>query len=175
MEELKRKKFQQYYEQYYTQVYRYIVKKTSNFSCAEDLAMDCFMSCYQKFDSFDPSRASFGTWLYVVVNNKLKNYYRDNKRTEELDESFELPGHFDDEVVGAEYLAGLRKHLAVALHTLSPVEQTIIVHKFFKNETAPKIAEVVGLSPVNVRVHVSRALKKLKEYFTEHGIEWEGL
>ena len=175
MEETKRKEFQQHFENYYTQVYRYILKKISNLSQAEDMAMDCFVSCYQKFESFDPSRASFGTWLYVIVNNKLKNYYRDHKITEELDESVELPGHFADEIVTAEYLAGLRKHLAQALHTLSQIEQTIIVHKFFKNKTSPQIAEIVGLSPVNVRVHLSRALKKLKQYFVDYNIEWEEL
>lgn len=49
--------------------------------------MDTFAVCFQKFDSFDPAKASFGTWLYAIANNKLKNYYRDHKIFDEIDET----------------------------------------------------------------------------------------
>ena len=77
--------FEEYYNKYYSQAYGYIYKKIADSFLAEDFAMEAFVACYQKFDEFDPEIASFQTWLYVIINNKLKNYYRDRKQTENID------------------------------------------------------------------------------------------
>lgn len=165
--------FEEYYERYYSQVYKYILKKILDVSLAEDLAMDAFVSCYQRFDDFDETKASFGTWIYVIVNNKLKNYYRDRKIAEELNESAELLVHFEDELIASEYLSAMRNELAGALNSLPEVQRSIVIHKYFDNKNANEIAQIVGLTPVNVRVQLSRALQKLKDYFTKKNIKWE--
>lgn len=165
--------FEEYFEQYYQQVFHYLIKKVSSVQAAEDLAMDTFTVCLQKFDSFDPTRASFGTWLYVIANNKLKNYYRDHKIFDEMDETYSLQEDFEDSILAAEYLSSMRDALCDALETLPQVQREIVIYKYFHNKNSNEIALLVGLTPGNVRQQLSRTLGKLKEYFKRHNIRWE--
>ena len=48
--------------------------------------MDVFTACYKNYSNYDPQKASLGTWVYTVANNRLKNYYRDRKELAQLDE-----------------------------------------------------------------------------------------
>ena len=77
--------FDDFYKEYYNQVYWYIYKKINHIENAQDLAGDVFCSCYKNFNNYDPQKSSITTWLYVIVNNRLKNYYRDRKITVPLD------------------------------------------------------------------------------------------
>lgn len=165
--------FEEYFQKYYQKVFGYVFKKVANYSVAEDITMEVFLSCYKNFDSFDPQKASFQTWLYVIVNNKLKNYYRDKKEYDDIDECMEYVGSFEDDIIAAENLKNMRDTLAKALNTLSESQKSIIIMKYFKNMQALEIGEKLGLSSGNVRVQLSRALNKLRDYFKKQGIEWE--
>ena len=69
----------------------------------------------------------------------------------------------------------MRNILADGLMTLPEKKKQIVILKYFKNKKATEIAEILGISPVNVRVQLSRALEKLKLYFETHGSTWQGL
>lgn len=169
--------FEYYYNKYYTQVYLYVYKKISNLHDAEDLAQDAFVSAYAKFDSFDPARASFQTWIYIIVGNKLKNHYRDRKVGIALDDPEQTvePAEegFEDEMVEAAYLAEMRSSLAAALEELSEIQRQIVIASYFKNQTSGEIAFALGLTDGNVRVQLSRAIGKMRTYFEKRNIAWE--
>ena len=111
MENQKEKEFEGYYLKHYHRVYRYVLKRVYNDQIAEDLTMDVFYSVWSKFEQFDETKASFQTWLYVIVNNKLKNYYRDHKELIELNESILIEDDQADDVITAIHLQYLRDHL----------------------------------------------------------------
>lgn len=173
MELSKEKEFEQYYLEYYPQVYGYIIKKIFSEQAAEDLTMDVFYSVWNKFDSFDESKATFQTWLYVIVNNKLKNYYRDRKEIVELDESLVSENDQADEVIESIQLQYLRDHLYIAIKSLSELQRQIVIYKYFNEMNASEIAYHIGLSPGNVRIHLKRALDKIRDYFKKNNIRWE--
>ena len=77
--------FESFYTKYYDRVYWYIFKRVNHIEESQDLTADIFCACYKYFDSYDPEKSSVGTWLYVIVNNKLKNYYRAKKSDISLD------------------------------------------------------------------------------------------
>lgn len=168
-----KKSFEEYFEQYYQQVFRYLIKKTSSTSTAEDVAMDSFAVCWEKFDAYDPAKASFGTWLYVIVNNKLKNYYRDYKIVGEIDETSSVQEDFEDSLVEAEYLSTMRDALCDALEALPEAQRRIVIYKYFDNKNSNEIALLTGLTPGNVRQQLSRTLEKLRVYFQIHNVKWE--
>lgn len=163
--------FEEYYTKYYPKVYAFVLKRIRNPEQSEDLTMEIFSKCCDKFGEFDASRASFGTWVYAVTKNRLKNYYRDKKEFEELDENIEYAGGFEDEIVAAEYINNMRGVLADALETLSDTQRRVIVLKYFKNMNSTETARLTGLSAVNVRVNLSRGIARLKEYFKDHDID----
>lgn len=165
--------FESYYNKCYKLVVNYITKKIQNAQDAEDLAMECFAKCYDNFDKFDESKASFQTWLFVIVNNKIKNYYRDKKVGEELDEALESEEQLEQTVVDAMYLSDMRKVLSQALLALNETQREIIIMKYYKNMTSVEIAEKMSMTAVNVRVTTTRAMTALRDYFSKNNIELE--
>ena len=169
--------FEFYYEKYYRQVYLFVYKKITNIQEAEDLTQDAFVSAYEKFDCFDPCKATFQTWIFFIVKNKLKNYYRDMKITVDIDspDQFIEPSadSFEDEMLDAEYLTQMRDFLADALENLNSIQKNIVISSYFKDMSSKEIAISMGMSDGNVRVQLSRAIKKMKEYFDKNNILWE--
>ena len=55
--------FEQVYRDYYLKVFRYVKQHTLSRQDAEDLTQEVFVACYRNFDSFDPQKASVGTWV----------------------------------------------------------------------------------------------------------------
>lgn len=163
--------FEKYFREHYRHVVGYIHKKINNLQEAEDIAMDCFTACYYRLDTFDESKASFATWLYAVVNNRIKNYYRDIKETDLLPE--DLAEDMESDWVQAEYLSQMRRELADALKGLPELQRKIVIYKYFYEMNSPQIAAAVGIEPGNVRVLLSRAVKKLNYIFSTKNLELE--
>lgn len=165
--------FEECFRAHYDKALRFVRKRVTDWQAAEDIVMDAFIACYEKYDSFDPERARFATWLYVVLKNKLKNYYRDNKLHEDLDDCEEAVGGFEDNLLAAETLHGFRQELARAMEELPETQKKIVQYKYFQNKNATEIAALTGLEPGNVRVQLSRALKKLRVHFEGKQMGWE--
>jgi len=165
--------FEEYFNRYYSQVLGYVIKKIGNYHNAEDLTMECFAICYRKFDEFDSQKASFGTWLYTIVNNKIKNYYRDNKHFEVINSNLNFSVNFSDDLEEASYIQHLRDILADALEQLNEVQRKIIIYKYYKKMNSNEIAQILGLSSGNVRVQLARTLEKMRRYFENNNIKWE--
>lgn len=173
MKREEKKAFEYYFEMYYQQAFKYTVKKVSDTSVAEDLVMDTFLICHQKFEEFDPERAKFATWLYVILNNKIKNYYRDKKEVIPLEDYPELVENAEDDMLAAIQIGQLRTILAEALEQLPELQRKLIILKYFQGRNSNEIALECGLTPGNVRVQLARSMKKLKKYFDNSGVEWE--
>ena len=166
--------FEAVYNRFYIPVYRFFLKRLANKEVCEDLTSDVFYSCLKKYDTYDPSKAAISTWIYTVANNKLKNYYRDRKENISIDdtENFrELPDTTDMD--GAVYLTQMKEHLSSALETVSDLESEIVKLRYFSGLNSDEIATRTGKSAGNVRVILSRTVKKLAEYFAEKGIAFE--
>jgi RNA polymerase sigma-70 factor (ECF subfamily) len=166
--------FETYFEKYYSQAIGYTCKKISNPQDAEDLVMETFYSCYNKFDAFDESKASFGTWFYVALNNRIKNYYRDTKSFDELDVNQASESSFEDEIAEAAELTSMREELAQALSQLNETQRKIVILKYFQDKNATEIAGELAMSSGNVRVQLNRAIQKIRVYFGDRQIVWEG-
>ena len=165
--------YEDYYKKYYASVLGYIRRRVHDISLAEDITMDVFLSGFEHFGSFDPNRASFATWIYTIASNKIKNFYRDQKDIEDIDDHDICDENFKNYMERAENIQSMRVHLADALDTLSEVQRKIVIYKFYYDYDSAVITQKVHLTPVNVRGHLSRALRKLKKYFKEKNIDWE--
>ena len=165
--------FEEYFQTYYQQAFKYAFKKVSDISIAEDITMDAFVACFNKFDSFDPQKASFATWLYVVLNNKIKNYYRGQKNEESIEDIGDIISAQEDEMIQSIHLSEMRTALALAIESLSNTQKQIVISKYFRDMSSDEIAADVGCTPGNVRVQLTRALKKIKNFFEEHNYKWE--
>ena len=166
--------FDVFYKEYYNQVYWYIYKKINHTEDSQDLAGDVFCACFKNFKNYDPEKSSITTWLYVIVNNRLKNYYRDRKISVPLDKQIDEKylQTDDDYISKAILLEDYRNMLADAISTLPEKYQLIVILKYFGEKQSEEISKIMNMSSVNVRVTLSRALKKISDYFESHG--WNG-
>ena len=171
-EVLTHQNFDAFYEEYYNQVYWYIYKKINHTEDAQDLAGDVFCACFKHFDKYDPEKSSLSTWLYTIVNNRLKNYYRDKKVMLSLDEQIDELASTDDDMEKTLLIEDYRDILADAISTLPEKYQLIVILKYFGEKRSEDIARIMDMTAVNVRVSLSRALKKINDYLVDHG--WNG-
>ncbi len=156
-----------FYKSYYQIVLKYIHKKISNLQDAEDLTHEVFISCYRNYDRYDPAKSSQKTWLFVIVCNRLKNYYRDHKTNDSLDDYIYLLEDDRSDIECSIMMEQYRSELAKALMKLSLVSRRVVVFKYFKHMSVNEIAEELGISKGNARVILSRALKTLSGLIPE--------
>lgn len=170
---MRNKEFEKYFNQYYDQAIGYTTKKVDDIDSAEDLVMSAFYACFSKYDTFDTEKATFATWFYFVLNNKIKNYYRDSKHHDDIEDVAVAVETFEDETVAAIELSNVRDKLKLALDSLNETQRKIVVLKYFQNLDAVEISKILGMSHSNVRVQLMRAIQKMRTYFEKNCIEWE--
>lgn len=153
--------FDDFYRKNYLLVYRYIKKKIFNAEDSEDLASVVFTYCYQNWDRYDPAKASLSSWLFMIVNSRLKNYYRDKKTFVDFDTLSFVIGDNQDSLDHAVELDDIRRALAEALKELPEKQSQLIIYKYFMNLTDNEIADKLMMTAGNVRVTCHRVLKRL--------------
>ena len=157
--------FEDFYQSNYSRVLNYVRNKITANEDAEDLVSEVFLYCYNNFASYDPEKSSITTWLYLIVNSRIKNYYRDHNVTyvdfeSVVDTMQDQDIDLDQEV----YIEQLHNALMTAIRSLPQRQQQIVMMRYFENRSSDEIASKLGLSPGNVRVLLSRALNKLSTF-----------
>ena len=166
--------FENVYISFYIRVFKFFTKRVNSKAECEDLTSEVFYSCLKNFNKYDPSKASLATWIYTVAWNKLKNYYRDKKETLSVeDASISSVLFHDTDMENAIFLTQMEKHLKVALKTVSERECIIVELRYFSGLNSDEVAKELGITAGNVRVILTRTLKKLAEYLENNGIRWE--
>lgn len=155
--------FEQVYDQHYFSVLRYVSRHISNRQDAEDLTGDAFLYCYSHYDDYDPAKSSLSTWLYLIVNSRLKNFYRDRKETADISDLEPFLAAEEDDMGKAVYLQQLRTQLAAAIRQLPERQQQVVILRYFREKSYAEIAESVGITEGNARVMANRALARLEQ------------
>lgn len=166
--------YEDFYRDNYGRVLYYVKNKINSVEDAEDLAGEVFMYCYSHYDDYDPEKSSITTWLYLIVNSRIKNFYRDHNVTyvdyEVVSETMQDQSIDLDEGV---YLEQLHGALMKAIKNLPERQQKIVMLRYFENCSSDEIAAQLGISPGNVRVLLSRALDKLSKMNDEYWKEFK--
>jgi len=130
---------------------------------AEEVAQDVFIKVYKSLKSFN-EKSKLSTWIYRITYNLSINRYRSQKRqpiTTEIDNSNENKlGHTKDAL---SELSEREKHKVInkAILTLPETEKIIITLYYYEELPIAEIAEIVGISPQNVKVKLFRSRQKL--------------
>lgn len=166
--------YEDFYSDNYSRVLYYVKNKINSAEDAEDLVSEVFMYCYSHYDDYDPEKSSIKTWLYLIVNSRIKNFYRDHNVTyvdyEVVSETMQDQSIDLDEGV---YLEQLHGALMKAIKSLPERQQKIVMMRYFENCSSEEIAARLGTSPGNVRVLLSRALDKLSKLNDDYWKEFK--
>lgn len=158
------------YCRYRDKVRQYISARVTNRSDAEDLVSETFLKVYEKFDSFDESRSSLSTWIYIITRNTVIDHFRRNHIHTELSES--LPGEacVEESIFREEAL----KTLAQALRRLDQRSRDLIILKYYKRMTLKDIASRLGISYAYVKILHKDALHRLRAFLNTETVNLGG-
>ena len=166
--------FESIYNRLYIPVYKYFAKRLSDKAFCEDLTSEVFYSCYKNFDRYNPAKATIETWIYSIAANRLKNHYRDKKDALPIDEVGIARNLFaNPDFEGAVYLTQMKTHLETVLKSLTERERRAIELRYYSELSSEEIAQKLGTTAGNVRVILTRTLKKIAISFEAKGIRWE--
>jgi len=146
------------YERFSGKVMNYIWSKVGDKYVAEDLCSTVFVKVYEKFDTFDESKAQISTWIYTVAHNTVIDYYRTNRIMSEVPEETVAADNPELECLNNESLSELAK----ALEKLGERERTVVVKYYYYNESLKDIAADIGVSYSYIKILHKKALDELK-------------
>ena len=138
---------------------------------AEECVSDVFASVFLHFDNI--AEGSLQGYLGVTAKRAAIDRFRKQiSRKDTLSLSDEtIPEPVSPEDVAAETEAAeISAELYAEICALGEPDATIIIQKYFYNRKSEEIAKAVGLQTINVRVRLSRALKRLRKRLEEKGM-----
>jgi RNA polymerase sigma-70 factor (ECF subfamily) len=153
--------FKRIYEKYKESILQYFLQRLDNEKqLAEDMTQETFLRAFKYLPSFQISNASYQTYLLRVAHNVLVNFYRE-KKTLRLDAmpQWELvtDHHYEEDM--------MKEWIWKSLDILTEIERQIIEMKYREDLSIREIAIFLSKSQNAVKLHLSRARKKLKNQF----------
>ena len=150
--------YEQVYQDYSRKVMGYIRPRINNPADAEDLHSAIFTKVFEKFSSFDQTKASVSTWIYTIARNTLIDYFRTRKVYDELG---------DEDIVEEDAYQGILNEetlgeLAQALEKLPQRERDLIIMHYYNNMQLKEIALKLHMSYSNCKLVHNKALMKLR-------------
>ncbi|HOQ33036.1 MAG TPA: RNA polymerase sigma factor [Candidatus Hydrogenedens sp.] len=164
------KAFEEIVRRYQGKVYATAYRVTGNREDALDVTQEVLVKAYEKINQWEP-RGSFLPWLLRLTVNRSIDYLRKRKRTshESLNEGIAKVN--EDEIhyiVSPSNPADLSRAKEIdekirnALTKLSKTQQTVFVLRHYQGYSLSEIAEHLGCTVGSVKVHLFRALQKLR-------------
>jgi RNA polymerase sigma factor (sigma-70 family) len=158
-------RFERWFEEEMPRLYRYLCYQTSDQTAAEEITSTACEKALNKLDQYDPQRGEMRVWLFGIVRNELREYYRSRKQRgaqislESVPEFTFLSQSPEQAFQNKEaFIEVLR-----ALATFPEREQEVIALRYGASLAVQEIARIMGLSENNVSVLLHRTIEKLKK------------
>jgi len=149
----------------------------SNFSISNDsindIISDTFVKIRYKIDSFNSNKWDFISWCWTILRNTTKDYFKkkndivfsDIYRPDENDNNISFEDTLKDDVdlldkIEWDYRI---EQIQKALQNLNIVDREILFLRFTEEKSLEEISYILGLSKINTRVRLHRAINKLRK------------
>jgi RNA polymerase sigma factor (sigma-70 family) len=131
----------------------------------EDLLQEISTQLWRSFDSYDPARAKFSTWMYRIALNVAISQAR---RWPEADRFEPLQAHHLETVGGGEAIPEQDERLTALyafIGQLDPLNRALIL-LYLEDRSYTEMAEILGISETNAATKISRIKQKLRGRMT---------
>lgn len=135
---------------------------------AEDVFQDAFTVVWQSRRFIDPD-ASFSSYLYTIIRNRLLNQLRDAANEEKLKESILSQAlDYTDNTKREVMLNDLKFIISRALEQLTPRQREVFEMSREAQLSHKEIAGKLGISVNTVQEHISSSLKMIRNYLIKY-------
>ncbi len=153
------------YNTYIERIYRFVYFKLGNREEAEDATNDIFLRTWNYLITNQTKQVqSLSGLLYGIARNAIIDIYRERAKKQlvhlEPEELTQIPSQENilKKVEHAQEMTRIEKHL----RNLKQEYQEVIILHYIEELTISEISQMLGKKPLNVRVLLHRAVKKLK-------------
>ena len=137
---------------------------------AEDIFQDAFTVIWQGRRFINPD-ASFSSYLYTIVRNRILNQLRDLENQTKLKEQIlEQAVDYSNDTNNSILANDLRGLIARAMQQLTARQREILEMSREQDMSHREIAEALGISVYTVQEHISTSLRILRTYLEKHSV-----
>lgn len=150
--------FARLYTDSYKLVYNYVRYRMGGDEAAEDVVSEAYLQAARHFESYDPSRAKFSTWVIKIAINCMHTYKRKARPSaplEDIPERLVAQGAAEGEVLNKDYVDRL-------LSVLDESERELVLMKYHEGYRNVEIAEELDMNPSTVSTKLANALAKMR-------------
>jgi len=148
---------------YRNDLIRLAFRMTGNWEDAHEASQEALLRAFRYLARFDRAR-SFKNWLLGILVNEARKVRRGTPRTVSLDETAEPSLPADQEKRHEDSV--LRDRLRACLNELSRNQREVFILRDLEDRNIRETARILGKSELSVRVHLSRARKRIKALMT---------
>ena len=160
--------FCELYAAYKNRLLYFAMKFVKSREFAEDIFQDAFTVVWQSRRFINPD-ASFSSYLYTIVRNRILNQIRDMANEDKLKEH--TLSHAVDsanETNNKILFDDLKDVVSRALEQLTPRQREVFNMSRDLQMSHKEIAEALGVSVNTVQEHISVSLKVIRAYLTKY-------
>ena len=157
--------FQLIYDKHRNRIYQTAIKFLKSPIIAQDVVQDVFMKLWFERHKIEPSKP-VEAWLYTVAKNNILNKLRkianDWKAIDLLSHTIlQSENNTHQKLTEGEF----KQKLQSAVSKLPEQQKVVFILSRFEKLTYIQIGEKMGISPLTVKTHLSRALYAIKKQF----------
>lgn len=152
----------QLYHQHIDAITRFVSFRVSHPNVVEDIIADIFLAMLEGLPNYEYRGVPFVAWLYRIAHAKVVDFYRQNKREQQVE--------LEEDLVSDEPVLewGLERSeefeaLQIAIQQLNQTYQAILILRFVEQKTHEEVAEILEKSPAAIMTAQHRALNALAE------------
>lgn len=167
-------------DNYGNELYNYAFLRTNNAQDAEDLLQETLFSALKNIDSYR-GEISEKNWLYLILKNKLIDYYRKKSKSlmaelpsfieKEQDEFFDDAGHWKKESYPQEFSISfesseeseLKNLIEKCIERLNELQRMIFSLKYIDEKDSREICKELEITSSNYWVIIHRAKLNLRK------------
>lgn len=133
---------------------------------AEEAAQDTFLKVYKTLGAFE-RKSKFSTWLYTIAYRTAVDVARKKQlpvnSIDDNNKYLQLPGPAGESPAEEVYQKDLSEQLQEAIKRLKPEDAALISLFYLHEKSVKEIADIMGLSPSNIKTKLHRLRESLKE------------
>lgn len=159
--------FRTLYEKYFAKIFVFVHNRIGEKSLTADITSQVFLKALMNIRKFQFRGLPFSSWLYRIATNECHEFFRSHKRFRMVALSEDTVENLYDELTADSGLEAWHEKLPAVLEHLDEDELLIIELRFFERRAFKEVGEILGISEVNAKVKLYRALGRMKKLFLE--------
>lgn len=160
--------FCELYAAYKNRLLFFAMKFVKSRDFAEDIFQDAFTIIWQSRRFINPD-ASFSSYLYTIVRNRILNQIRDLDKEDTLKEHILAQAiDYTDDTKEKILANDLREIINKALEKLTPRQREIFEMSREAQMSHKEIADALGISVNTVQEHISVSLRTIRTFLSKY-------